>query len=532
MKDLSAEKFLQELQTFAVQQSALIEAEVSGFKADARESDLRVSKAQNDFRFYCHTYFPHYVKTGESEFHKFVYEEIPQIIDSNEGEKQAIAAPRGEAKSTLLTQLLVLWCICTKRKHFAVIVMDSFEQSLMMLEAIKAELDSNPRIAMDYDKVCGQGHTWQAGKIVTANNVMVQSFGSGKRMRGLRHGAHRPDLVVLDDIENDENVRSKAQRDKLNDWVNKTVLKLGAADGSMDIIYLGTILHYDSVLNRTLKNPVWKKSHFKALVQWPDRMDLWDQWEEVLRNDGLEASHEFYKKRKKKMDTGSKVSWPEARPLLALMLIRADNHHAFDTEMQNDPSNDQNAPFKDLEFWVHTSDWVFYGANDPSLGKRNKSRDPSATLVGGWDRNKGKLDIVEADIARKVPDLIIEGIIAFQMEYRCLLWAVEAVQFQEFFRTEIIKRGQQRGVPVPAIAVIPHTDKDLRILGMQPYVQRGDIRFNNKHTVLLEQIRHYPEADHDDGPDCLEMLWTLASRNAAGIPQIQSSGNRTAMRGY
>ena len=44
------------------------------------------------------------------------------------------------------------------------------------------------------------------------------------------------------------------------------------------------------------------------------------------------------------------------------------------------------------------------------------------------------LDVVEATIARRAPDKQIEDIIAFQLHYNCLLWGIESVQFQEFFR--------------------------------------------------------------------------------------------------
>ncbi|MFA9948726.1 hypothetical protein ABCS64_00030 [Rhodocyclaceae bacterium Wk13] len=34
------------------------------------------------------------------------------------------------------------------------------------------------------------------------------------------------------------------------------MLPLGGADAKYDVVYIGTILHYDSVLNRTLSNPI------------------------------------------------------------------------------------------------------------------------------------------------------------------------------------------------------------------------------------------------------------------------------------
>ncbi len=104
------------------------------------------------------------------------------------------------------------------------------------------------------------------------------------------------------------------------------------------------------------------------------------------------------------MLAGSAVSWA-ARPLLALMKIRVrDGHDTFDSEYQNDPVSGEDALFAGcIKFWVNRLDeWVFYGAVDPSLGKKNKNRDPSAILVGGFNRFTGILDVVEADIRRRL----------------------------------------------------------------------------------------------------------------------------------
>jgi hypothetical protein len=152
---------------------------------------------------------------------------------------------------------------------------------------------------------------WQAGTIVTKGDAKVQVAGSGKKLRGLRHGPHRPDLCILDDIENDEQVRNPDQRDKLQSWLTKTVLPLGGAGAKFDCIYIGTILHYDSVLNRTLANPMWRAAKFKALLKWPDRMDLWERWEELLRNTGEAEADRYYANSRAEMDAGSECAWAD-----------------------------------------------------------------------------------------------------------------------------------------------------------------------------------------------------------------------------
>ena len=91
------------------------------------------------------------------------------------------------------------------------------------------------------------------------------------------------------------------------------------------------------------------------------------------------------------------------------------------------------------------------------------------------------------------------------------------MQFQEFLRTELIKRAAQAGVPFPARAVQPHTDKLLRIESLQPHCKNGLIRLHASQTTLIEQLRHFPKADHDDGPDALQMLWLAATGGLASV---------------
>ena len=345
--------------------------------ASAGTPEERRERARQDFNYFRRAYFPHYCLVGgDSRLHEWLDAELPRMADAPEGVRLAIAAPRGEAKSTFVSLFFVLWAVLTGRKHYILIIADALEQAASLLGAVKDELEFNETLKQDFPGA-GKGHVWNVGTVVTPGNVKIQALGAGKRMRGLRHGPHRPDLIVLDDLENDENVDKPEQRDKLQSWLQKTVLNLGAADGSMDVVYVGTLLHYDSVLARTLRKPLWKARTFRSILRWPDRMDLWDEWESLLSSRGEAEARRFYRQHRAKMEAGAEVSWPASRPLYRLMCLRVEDREAFDSEQQNDPLSANEAPFNGcITFWVDRSrDWLLFGAVDPSLGKQGAGRD-------------------------------------------------------------------------------------------------------------------------------------------------------------
>ncbi|MDH0907408.1 phage terminase large subunit [Rhizobium pusense] len=508
-----------------------VDLSVSAFAADPKAKAERLAKVripETGFQYFLETYLPHYVKGEHSLFHKAIFARVPEILAAEKGVRDLFIAPRGSSKSTHLSLGFALYCICLGYKRYILEVCDVYAQAALLIEAIKAELTENPRLANDFPDVTGQGRVWREGEIVTKNNIRVEGLGANQKLRGRRHGPYRPDLMFFDDLENDEAVRSPEQRKKLETWIKRAALKVGPPDGSMDVVWVGTVLHYDAVLVRAAKSPVWRVAEFQAVIQFPDRMDLWDQFEEVYQNDGEDAARAFYAERKADMDAGAIVNWPAIQPLIFLMLERASDHDSFATEYQNKPINEA-SPFKDLTFWVlQQPDLIHFGAIDPSLGKKGHGRDPSAILVGGFNRLHGTMDLLEASIRRRLPDIIISDVIAMQRQYRCLLWFVEAVQFQEFLRTTLMATAARQGVGISAVPVTPIADKDLRIERLQPPVAGGLIRLNKTQQTLIDQLQQWPNADHDDGPDCLDMLWQHTLEYAGGATAGASGGINTA----
>lgn len=149
--------------------------------------------------------------------------------------------------------------------------------------------------------------------MITATDIKVEGIGSGKKIRGRRHRNWRPDLITLDDVENDENVNTPEQRRKLASWYYKAVSKAG--DTYTDIVYIGTILHFDSLLSKVLKNAEYDAVTYRAIISPAVHTDLWDAWELVytdLENPRRkELAKEFFEENREAMLEGTEVLWPE-----------------------------------------------------------------------------------------------------------------------------------------------------------------------------------------------------------------------------
>ncbi len=536
---LSAKKF--DLEIEAIRN--LIQSSAKPFKDPSTGSgraaqEERIAKAAKDLEYFGRTYFPHYIEAPSSAFHRYICDRYPGMvlksIEMGMGDKEADAAPRGNAKSTWVDLVLALWATAFKYRHFILIVSDTASQAEDFVQFLKAELEVNERLAQDFPKLVGQGPIWRADTIITKNSVKIRGVGAGQKLRGMRHGSKRPDLVIGDDLENDEAVESPDQRKKMEKWFFKALMKIGQKDTVF--IILGTILHYDSLLSNLLSKPGWKGTKFKAVIKYSDSK-LWEKWEEIfvdisIGKEQAEAKADaFFEAHKKKMLEGVQVLWPEVEDYYYLMKMRiSDGPAYFESEKQNEPINPEDAVF--LEEWL--LDWEdvdlkgipHAGACDPSLGKRNKRGDPSAIVGGRMKDRILYLDI--ADIERRQPDKIMTDMLAHHSRDPFDKVRMETVQFQEFFAREFEKLAHEKNLTINVDDYTPNTDKDLRIVRLQPWIKNGWIRFKPNMRVLKQHLIYYRPKNRggpDDGPDALEMLLGLCE--AGLIPAVSVSSETT-----
>jgi len=518
----------------------LIQTAVTAFSNNSPEQKQeRIERAITELEYFARTYFPHHLTEKPSPMHHHLYEKfgrgILQAESTGQGAREVQAAPRGHAKSTLTTLILPLWCIAARHRRFIGVISDTTEQAEEFLESIKAELEVNERLREDFPSACGEGRTWKVGKILTRNGVKVACWGKRKRLRGVRFGSRRPDLVICDDLENDENVDSPEQREKDRKWFFKAVMKIG---GRYTVyLVIGTILHYDSLLARLIKQPGWTGKKWQAVIEWSSS-PLWERWELIFSNpandDAEKEADQYFAVHQVAMLEGTEVLWPEVEPYDYLMKMRVSDGPAyFDSEKQNEPIDPDDCLFQEDWFAFHDDEETaqrlsngdyrgFYCAIDPSMGHASRKSDPSAIVVGAVRKN-GVIDVLTADIQKRHPDRIMEDLFQLHEHYKFDRIVIEEVQFQELFKDQVIREGAKRGIYLAVQGVRPHADKTLRISKLQPHIKNGLIRFSRRDRILLDQLKYFPKADHDDGPDALEMLFSLIAAGQNG-PRIRRIG--------
>jgi predicted phage terminase large subunit-like protein len=507
---------------------SLIQSKAKPFKDDKKARDVRIKRGAGDLEFFGTTYFPHYLTTASSALHKYFCERYPAMIfraiETGDGDREADAAPRGNAKSTWTTLILPIWCLVYKYRTFILPVSETALQAQDFLSFIKAELETNERLKQDFPEACGEGPVWRADTIITRNGCKVRGAGAGQKLRGMRHGSKRPDLVIGDDLESDEAVESPDQRKKFEKWFFKALMKIGQPD----TVYIvdGTILHYDSLLAGLLKKPGWKGKKFKAILTW-SQSKLWERWEAIFsditigKEEAESQADAFFASHKAAMLAGTEVLWPEREPYYYLMKMYVSEGPAyFYSEKQNEPINPEDAVFLEewIQYWddedVDLAGIPHAGACDPSMGKKSKHGDPSA-IVGGKMKD-GVIYLTIGDIEKRHPDKITDDILTYHERGPFTEFQIEEIQFQEFFKDSVEKEAHKRGLTLNITGDKPNVDKDLRIVTLQPWIKNGWIRF--RRYGMSELIKHFiyyrpkGKGGHDDGPDATEMLKRLIEK--------------------
>ncbi|MDP8212791.1 MAG: phage terminase large subunit [Candidatus Zapsychrus exili] len=490
--------------------------------------ELQKEVARKSLKVFATTYFKHYIKCSFADFHLELFDYLTEIT-LKRGRQLAIAAPRGNAKSSIVSLMYALWCICYGYEKCVVLFSSTRKQSGKLLGHIKDELSSNMELKRDFPEVCEPPNPrWRDDEITTKSGVNVMSSSVEHGIRGIRHKDSRPGLTILDDVESVESIRSQEQREKIYDWFTKMVLNLGSKKSNYIIV--GTILHFDSLLAKIILGeefPGWEKRIYKSVKSFSASPLLWDKWEQIYRgkdlyneDSGPEVAKKFFEDNKDKMLEGTEVLWPEKESYYELMLMKTQKGNlSFDSEKQNEPKDisgqsidmkkvifweDKHQALEELQAFLGTRK-VVLGACDPSIGKGKKS-DYSAIVNVFMDYTNKDIYVVDADMGRWDVHTLVERICIHHKTRNFATFLYEANAAQAWLG-DIIKKAP---TTIPLKPVTNNTPKNSRIMKLIVLIEQGKVKLSRRLSELIRQLEQYPNGAHDDAIDALSMLIDVA----------------------
>jgi predicted phage terminase large subunit-like protein len=165
-----------------------------------------------------------------------------------------IVAFRGSAKSTIATMSYPIWSIIGKQqKKFVLIASQTQQQAKQHLSNIKREFETNEMLREELGPF-KQEDEWSTSSLILPKfNAKIMSVSTEQSIRGVRYGPHRPQLIICDDVEDINSVKTFEGREKTYKWFTGEILPLG--DKDTRIITVGNLLHKDSLVMR-LKNNI------------------------------------------------------------------------------------------------------------------------------------------------------------------------------------------------------------------------------------------------------------------------------------
>lgn len=449
--------------------------------------------------------FPDYVPTELGQFHG----ELLDLYLIEEG-NAAAAAPRGFSKSTVTDLIFLSWALLFGYKRFVILVSDTHDQAVMLLEALKSELETNEIIRWLFGNV-DAGSEWSSEGLVVRGidedgnyiESKVMAKGAGKKIRGSRFKNFRPDLVLIDDLENDEAVESADRRIKLQNWLKKGVIPALAKDVGQ-IIMIGTVLHRDSLLNNILEGAEgfesWTTLHFAAIKEdgtslWPERFDV--TYLEGMRDD---PKHPFYlgpvafaqEMQNKPIAEGDRIIQPE------WLMKRYSLTESVTEYMRQQGSDNRSAA---TQAWLKLKFRRIVGAVDPAISEKTTA-DFWAMVTIGIERNTGHIFIL--DIVRMREGDPLKQVKMVFDQYR--QWGhdtikVESVAYQKGLHALIQRQGAAIGLYPPVMPYRPDTDKTRRATFHSANFAGGLVWIRQDHPLLspfVEEILAFPQGSHDD----------------------------------
>ncbi|EMT54725.1 hypothetical protein I532_03935 [Brevibacillus borstelensis AK1] len=459
-----------------------------------------------------------------ADFHRTLCGLLDDVARGVTSANVAWSVGRRHAKTAYLSNGGLCKNVVYRHKRYIVEVSETTDVAGDFIQWTRNQLVLNEKLREDFGPLLHEKKSMNdvdnKYEFVTTTGTKVEAKGMGTQMRGLRHGSARPDLFLLDDLESGENTNTPELRAKNLHWFRSEMMEALGFGGIC--VYMGTIVHYDSLLNHVLtKRKDFVSRKFPAILSWSEREDLWEEWRRIYNSDDPEAKQKadaFYNANESEMLRGTQTLWPQMYTYKFFMEKReAMGARAFNQEYLGNPVDEESQIFKPEQFTYYTDEDLryltldYFCGIDFAMGK--EKGDYSAIITLGRNRDTGVCYVVDVFLKRVHPDVLLKEVVDRALRFQYEGIAVEAQQAQEWFANKLAEELRKKGYPTHGRLkeVKQRMRKALRIESLLPDIQNGRIRFKRDQRLLIEMFELYPNHNFDDGPDALHMAYGATS---------------------
>jgi len=460
-------------------------------------------------------FFPHWIE-GNAEVPECHIELIDELTYPGDG---AAIFPRGFSKSTW-EKIDTLHDVVYELEPVILLIGATRDDAAMQLEGIKSELESNDDLILVYgNQVPSEsdvGRKWTARRIQTVGgkvNVVTRGRAKG---RGVNINGKRPTKVVIDDAEDDDQVRNPELRRKFHDWLYNVIFpSIDKERGRVKMI--GTVLHEQAEVLAFYKKHggIFRRAIEEGKSIWPARFSVEDLY--AIRDGGT-------------LSNGK--------------VVKGIGTRAFNREYMNNPTASDEAKIK--QEWIEKGYFINpdysrpYEAIiyiDPQAGESSKADEYAITCLynqkGGshryvMEQEAGRCS--QLDQARKVVQMWqrhkticrsvgVEKVLNQTAVYQFLKdWKAKKINFNtnETPPNDLIDENDRN---LPLLAHSPNgKDKVARLQIFEGDFERGEIHLRREQEELAHQLMFNVGkggGDHDDRADSLVGALELAGRNTA-----------------
>jgi len=386
------------------------------------------------------------------EFHRKGWElycsDHPQVM---------LIAPRDHAKSTGFTFDFVLAEVCFRVSDYVIVIGSTEDMAAEQLSNIREELLENDDLRASFgikefeqdsktDIIvrCGDGHRFR-----------ILARGAEQKIRGKMWKGKRPNLVVCDDMEDDEQVENKDRRAKFRRWFFRAAKQALSQEGRIRVH--GTILHEDSLLSRLRKNSTWKHLYFKAHKGFDDFTEL--LWPQRWTPEKLRARRQEF------IDDGDAAGYSQ--------------------EFLNEPADTADPFLRKDDFLPlgeeHRRMPMVIGVGvDFAISKKDKANRTSFTVGGKSVDNF--INIVDQRVGRMAQPEIEEEFFSIQKAWQPAFFWVEDGQIWKAIKDSLYKEMKRRDQFLMIVERQAISDKAARARPYQKRHRARSMRFDKEAT--------------------------------------------------